>query len=157
MAEHYKLELGVILSIDVKHKVKKIADKYYLSTGKDIVITSGTRTSLSQAEALYGKLEGGDKLTVYKDQSAAKEVKKVYEDAILAKKSRNQIIEDIKTVIDKQIRGHKYLSQHLKQGAVDIRSRDMTITEKNDLKKAATGVAAVVILETIPPHFHLQF
>ena len=157
MAEHYKLELGVILSIEVKRKVKKIADKYYLFTGKDIVITSGTRTSLSQAEALYGKLAGGDKLAVYKDQLAAKEIKKVYEDAILAKKSRAQIIEDIKAVVDGQIREHKFLSQHLKQGAVDIRSRDMTSTEKNGLKKAATGVAALVILETIPPHFHLQF
>ena len=86
MAEHYKLELGVILSIEVKRKVKKIADKYYLFTGKDIVITSGTRTSLSQAEALYGKLAGGDKLAVYKDQLAAMEIKNVYEDAILAKK-----------------------------------------------------------------------
>ena len=146
MAEHYTIKLGVILSIEVKRKVKIIADKYFLKTGKDIVITSGSTTSLSQAEAIYGKLVSGDKLTLYKDQSAAKEIKKIYEDAILANKSKNQ-----------QIRERRFLSQHLKQGAVDIISRDMTIAEKSDFKKAATGVAAVVILETVPPRFHLQF
>lgn len=106
---------------------------------------------------MFGKLAGGDKLAVYKDQLAAKEVIKIYDDSIAAKKSKNQVVEEIKAVIDKQIRDQKFISQHLKQGAVDIRCRDMSVIEKSDLKKAAKGVGAVVILETIPPHFHLQF
>lgn len=60
MAEHYTLKAGVVLSITIKAKVKKIADKYYALTKKDIVVTSGARSSQSQASAMYGKLSGGD-------------------------------------------------------------------------------------------------
>ena len=35
MAEHYSLKSGVVLSIGIKNKVKKIADKYFLLTKKD--------------------------------------------------------------------------------------------------------------------------
>jgi len=59
MAEHYSLKSGVVLSIGIKNKVKKIADKYFLLSKKDIVVTSGARSSQSQAEAMYGKLAGG--------------------------------------------------------------------------------------------------
>lgn len=156
MAEHYRLKAGVILSFDIKRKVKTIADKYYALTNKDIVVTSGTRTSQSQAEAMYAKLAGGDKLTVYKNQSAAKEIKKAYDDGQVSKKSKAQIIKDIKTVIDKQISRNVYISKHLKKGAVDIRSRDMSASEKTNFKKSAKGIASIIILETVPPHFHLQ-
>ncbi|WP_435275939.1 hypothetical protein ACMAZF_02605 [Psychrobium sp. nBUS_13] len=79
MSKHYALKLGVLLDSDVENKVKKIADKYFKLSNKDIVITSGTRTTQSQASAMYGKTSGGDKLTVYKDQTSAKEILSVYE------------------------------------------------------------------------------
>lgn len=156
MAEHYSLKSGVVLSINIKNKVKKIADKYFVLAKKDIVVTSGTRTSQSQAEAMYGKLSGGDQLTVYSNQTAAKEIKKAYDDAVVAKKSKLDIISDMKSVIDSQISKMIYISKHLKVGAVDIRSKDMTTAEKVSFKSAATGVAIKVILETTPPHFHLS-
>jgi len=84
MVEHYTLKSGVSLTTDIKAKIKKIADKYHQLASKDIVITSGTRTSHSQAEAMYGKLVGGDKLTVYKDQTSAKAIKKAYDDGVKA-------------------------------------------------------------------------
>ncbi len=87
MAENYTINPGVLLSHEIKVKVKKIADKYHLLTKKKIVVTSGTRTAKSQASAMYGKLAGGDVLTVYKNQIAAKEIKKVYTDGI---KEKNQ-------------------------------------------------------------------
>jgi len=103
MKEHYTTKSGVILEANVKLKVKKIADKYYAATQKDIVVTSGTRTSKSQAEAMYGKLAGGDKLTVYKNRIAAQEIKKSYDDAVKAKKLKPQVIQSIKSTIDSQI------------------------------------------------------
>ena len=157
MAENYSLKKGVSLTATIKLKVKKIADKYHTATTKTIVVTSGTRTSLSQATAMYGKLAGGDQLTVYKNQTAAKEIKKAYQDGVKAKKSKADIIDDMKAVIDGQIKKRVYISKHLKSGAVDIRSKDMTFKEKDEFKKAAKGTAVSVILETTPPHFHLQF
>lgn len=157
MSKNYALKTSVTLSADILVKVKKIADNYYRETKKKITVTSGTRTSQSQADAMYSKLSAGDKLTVYKNQSAATKIKKAFVDGGNAKKSKADIILDIKSVIDDQIKKGIYISKHLKKGAIDVRSRDMTRDEKETFKKAAKGVAVTVILETTPPHFHLQF
>lgn len=157
MPENYTVGSGVTLTATVKSKVKKIADAYYAATKKQLTVTSGTRSASSQAEAMYGKLAGGDKLTVYSDQVSAKEIKKAYDDGITAKKVKSAIIKDMATVIESQIKKGKYISKHLKAGGVDIRSKDMSAKEKEEFKKAAKGVATTVILETTPPHWHLQF
>ena len=157
MSENYTSNPGITLPIGIKVKVKKIADEYYSLTKKKIVVTSGARTAKSQAEAMYGKLSGGDSLTIYKNQVAAKEIKKAYDDGSAAKKPKNEIISDIEKIIDSQIKKGVYISKHLKKGAVDIRSRDMSSDEKIKFKRVAKGIAVVVILETTPPHFHLQF
>lgn len=157
MAEHYSLKSGVILDADIEKKVKKIADKYYNLSKKDIVVTSGTRSSSSQASAMYGKTSGGDKLSVYKDKTSAKEILNTYDAGVKAKKTKAEIIADIKDDIDEQIKKGKYISRHLKKGAVDVRSRDMSESDKTNFKSAASGIASSVILETTPPHFHLQF
>lgn len=157
MSEHYSLKPGVVLDSEIEKKVKKIADAYFKLTKKDIVITSGTRSAQSQATAMYGKTSGGDKLTVYKDQVSAKEVLNTYDAGVKAKKSKAEIIADIKDTLDEQAKKGKYISKHLKKGAVDVRSRDMTASDKTNFKKAALGTASGVILETVPPHFHLQF
>lgn len=81
---------------------------------------SGTRTSQSQATAMYGKLSGGDQLTVYANQTAAKEIKKAYDNAVTSKKSKSDTISDMKAVIDTQISKMTYISKHLKVGAVDV-------------------------------------
>ena len=157
MAENYTLKAGVQLDQEIEKKVKKIADKYYELSKKGIVITSGTRSSLSQAKAMYGKLSGGDKLTVYKDQKTAKAILATYNTSLGEKKADKEIIQNIQEKIDEQIKKGKYISKHLKKGAVDVRSRDMSATDKANFKKAAAGIALTVILETVPPHFHLQF
>jgi len=157
MPENYSLQPGVVLTVAVKAKVKKIADAYHAATKKTIVITSGTRTAASQANAMYGKLVGGDLLTVYRDQVSAKEIKKAYDDGKKAKKAKATIVKDMTTIIEAQINKGKYISKHLKAGAVDIRSKLMTPTERAEFKKAAKNVATKTILETTPPHWHLQF
>lgn len=157
MAENYTLNNDVVLSAAITAKVKKVADKFYKETNKKITVTSGTRTAQSQAAAMYGKLAGGDQLTVYSNQSAAKKIKKAYDDGVVAKKSKADIITEMKKVIDDQIKNGIYLSKHLKKGAIDVRSKDMSSDEKEKFKKAAKGIATTIILETTPPHFHLQF
>ena len=157
MAANYTLESDVELPLDVKKKVKDIADAYHTATQKKIVVTSGVRTSQSQAEAMYTKLAGGDALAVYANQSAAQKIKSIYGEGVKANKNKSALIEDIKSEIDTQINQGIYISKHLKQGAIDIRSRDMSNDEKKHFEAAAKGVADTVILETIPPHFHLQF
>ena len=114
MPENYTVNSDVVLSADVKLKVKKIADAYFKATQKTIVVTSGTRSSSSQAEAMYGKLAGGDQLAVYRDQKSVKEIKKAYEDAKKAKKGKPEIIKAMQSVIDGQIKKGVYISRHLR-------------------------------------------
>lgn len=157
MAENYTLESDVDLPLDVKKKVKEIADAYHTATQKKLVITSGTRTSQSQAEAMFIKMAGGDALAVYANQSAAQKIRSIYDEGVKANTSKTALLEEIKAEIDAQINQGIYISKHLKKGAVDIRSRDMSNAEKKQLQEAAKDIADIVILETIPPHFHLQF
>jgi hypothetical protein len=157
MAENYTLLPGVTLTDAIKAKIKTIADAYNKATKKTITVTSGTRTAASQAEAMYVKLEGGDKLTIYKDQVSAQEIKKAYDDGKAATKSKADIVKEMTSTIEAQIKKGKYISKHLKAGAVDVRSKDMSNSEKAEFKKAAAATALSVILETTPPHFHLQF
>ncbi|MCP4486411.1 MAG: hypothetical protein GY820_03695 [Gammaproteobacteria bacterium] len=157
MSESYILKPGVILESDIEKKVKKIAAEYFKLSKKMIVVTSGTRSASSQASAMYGKLSGGDKLKVYRDQEMAKEILGDYNTAVGAKKTNAQILISLQNKIDEQIKNGKYISKHLKKGAVDIRGRDMTDKDKLNFKKSAAGIAKIVILETVPPHFHLQF
>jgi hypothetical protein len=157
MADNITLKSDVVLTASIREKVKKIADAYNKATNKTITVTSGTRTASSQAEAMHGKLAGGDKLADYTDQTSAKEIKKVYDEGVAAKKPRADVIKAMAAEIEKQIRKGKYISKHLKAGAVDVRSKDMSPDQKKAFKTATTGIAKSVLLETTPPHWHLQF
>lgn len=157
MAENYTLKPGVTLSSEIEAKVKQISDRYNALTGRTVVVTSGTRTARSQASAMYGKLAGGDDLSIYKNQTAAQEIRQAYDDGVVAGRTQDEVIEGMEKVIEAQISQQVYISMHLRQGAVDIRSRDMSNTEKEKFIQAATGIASSIILESTPPHFHLQF
>lgn len=155
MAENYTLNPGVTLNAHSTAKVKKIADDYHAQTKKGIVVTSGTRTAASQAEAMYTKFSQGGSYTIYKNSSAAKEVYDIYSNAEKGK-AKNEIVTDMEAKITEQIGNQDYISKHLKAGAVDIRSRDMSEEEKATFKKVAKPYASVIILEKKPPHFHLS-
>lgn len=155
MPEHYSVNDGVTLNAISKAKVKKIADDYHAQTSKDIVVTSGTRSAASQADAMYTKFLQGGSYTIYKNHTAAKEVFDIYSNAATGT-DKNKVITDMETKITEQIGNQNYLSKHLKSGAVDIRSRDMTKDEKETFKKIAKPYASVIILEVKPPHFHLS-
>ena len=154
---NFVLKVGVTLSADVKTKIGIIADSYHKKSGKIITITSGTRTAKSQASSMYGKLAAGSDMKVYRDQASAQAIKKIYDEAVKANKTKIEIISELTQTIEKQIKEGKYISKHLKKGAVDVRSRDMTIAQKKQFRESAEATATKVILETRPPHWHIQF
>lgn len=155
--KRYSLNSGVTLTADAEKVVGEIADAYYAITKKELVVTSGTRTAASQAGAMYDKLElGDDVVKLYGGSSAVKDIKKAYDAGKKAKKSRSDIVDDMTKVIENQIKAGRYISKHLRAGAVDIRSRDMSDAEKKAFRKAAKGKVKSILLETKPPHWHLQ-
>lgn len=154
----YSLATGVTLPNDILSKVAQIATAYHTATQKTITVTSGTRSASSQARAMYDKLVLGDDIvSLYANRTAVTAIKEAYDDGKTANKTESQIIADMTAVIEAQIESGVYISKHLVSGAVDVRSSDMSSTEKDAFRTAATGIATSVALETTPPHWHLQF
>jgi len=53
LVKHYSLKPGVTLPAAIEQQVSLIADRYFQATGEDIIITSGRRSFLRQAEVMY--------------------------------------------------------------------------------------------------------
>jgi hypothetical protein len=63
----------------------------------------------------------------------------------------------VHAVIQKQIARGIYISAHLRAGAVDVRSRDLSRAEKKHFSSVLADMKDVQMLEEFtPPHFHLQ-
>jgi hypothetical protein len=148
----------VVLSGPVADKVDEIDDAYFRRTGKHLTVTSGTRDSVQQARAMYKMMRlGGDPLRLYRNKEAAREIKRAYEQGRGAKKSADDIVTDVHSVIQKQVARGVYISAHLRAGAVDVRSRDLSRAEKKHFTVSIAGMKDVQMLEEFtPPHFHLQ-
>lgn len=148
----------VVLSGPVADKVDEIDDAYFRRTGKHLTVTSGTRDSVQQARAMYKMMRlGGDPLRLYRNKEAAREIKRAYEQGRSAKKSADDIVTEVHSVIQKQVARGVYISAHLRAGAVDVRSRDLSSAEKKHFTVSIAGMKDVQMLEEFtPPHFHLQ-
>lgn len=148
----------VALSAKVEEKLNAIAARYQKKTGKTFVVTSGIRDPDSQAELIYQKLVlGDDLLKLYKDKTAVKELVDTFEDGQRKRKSRTTIVTAIASTIRAQMKRGIYISAHLKAGAADVRSSSMTAADKRAFVEAAREVGGFsIMLESTPPHFHLQ-
>lgn len=146
----------VRVSPRIADKLARIAEHYHKRTGKTLVVTSGTRDPHDQAEAVYDKLQGGDDIVrLYRNKEAAQELKTAYERH--RQKGRAATIAAMEKTIRGQIARGTYISSHLRAGAADIRSHDMTPTERRHFVEGALATKGVSVLyETIPPHFHVQ-
>lgn len=153
---HYTLEDGVVLGPRMEHVLDRVAREFHRRTGRGIVVTSGTRSSAEQAEAMYDKLRLGQRLTrLYRDFDAASEIEAAYR--AHRRRGRGACVAAMARVIDAQVRRGLYISRHLQAGACDVRSRDMSRRERRVFEQIVRGVPEVSLLdEGVPPHFHLQ-
>ena len=93
----------ITLTTDIDSKVVEIADCYFKATQKTLTVTSGTRGSASQAQAMFDKLKLGDNLDIYSNKVARDEIVKAYNDGIAAVKGNSEIVSDMAAVINNQI------------------------------------------------------
>ncbi|MBL9027057.1 MAG: hypothetical protein JNL21_32980 [Myxococcales bacterium] len=156
--KHYDLAPDAVLTPAIEARLAPIADAYHADTGRNVYVTSGRRTPEAQARAMYDKLEAGDDLSIYKNKEAIADIKRAYESAKKAGKTPDEVCAAMAAVIEAQVTACVYISRHLFAGAVDVRSRDMSDEEKAAFRRAVAGQKDVtVILESTPPHFHLEF
>jgi hypothetical protein len=121
-------------------------------------VTSGTRTALSQAEANYGQLiAGADIVSIYANKDIAKKLETLYQEGTQKGTSEDQIIQQMAHVVQENIDKGIFFSNHLRAGAVDIRSFDMDDNEKEIFKNIIDTYKDVTLLEEgKPPHWHLD-
>ncbi len=148
----------VTLPDPVADKVEAIDDAYARRTGKHVTVTSGTRDAARQAKAMYKMLRlGGDPIRLYRNKEAAREIKQAYDSARAAGKAPDDVVTAMHEVLKAQITRGVYISAHLRAGAVDIRSRDMSSSDKKAFVAAVNEAKGVTLLEeSTPPHYHLQ-
>jgi hypothetical protein len=153
----YEVLPDVHLPTKVEERLKVVADSYHKSTGKSLVVTSGTRSPSSQADVIYDKLVAGDDVVkLYKNKTAALELKHLFDEGKAAKRDRAAIVELMADAIRAQIKKGVFISAHLRAGAADIRSTDMSTADKRHFVEASEVGGLSVLLEATPPHFHLQ-
>ncbi len=154
----YRVLPEVTMPDAVAERVTAIDDAYARRAGKHLTVTSGTRDATRQAKAMYKMLHlGGDPVRLYRNKEAAREVKQAYEAGRAAGKSPDDVVTSMYNVLQAQIARGVYISAHLRAGAVDIRSRDMSAADRKAFLSATSEVGGIRLLEeNTPPHFHLQ-
>lgn len=152
----YVLLDGVSITKTTADALEKLDAGYFKKTGTHLIITSGTRDPLLQAKAMYKTMQlGTDILKLYRNRQAAQEIKTAYSKSL--HRGREKTIEAIYEVIRDQLERGIYISAHLRAGAVDVRNRTMSRTQKKAFEKSVqAGTSFSFIEETKPPHFHLE-
>jgi len=153
--QNYTTKPGVALSQPTSIKVGNMADAYNETTDKKLVVTDGSRTAQGQASRMHYKITNGEGVRLYANRAAANEVLDAYSNAVAANLERNEVISSMADVIADQMARGVYISGHLRDGAVDFRSRDMTGGDHHAFRAAAG--ASKVLREGVPPHYHVEF
>lgn len=157
MSAHFvKKSSAVILNPTLEKKAGEIADAFFNLVKKDIVLTDGIRTALAQAVQVHAKILAHD-LTIYINQKAAQEIKIAYDLAVSAGKPKAEVLKAMANVIENQMKNKVFISKHLTGKAFDVRSKDMTATQKKVFKQVVQSIGGMTMIEEgKPPHFHIQ-
>jgi hypothetical protein len=153
-SENFDVKEGVTLAPDAATSFGTIADDYFEATGQKLTITDGSRDTQDQAQVMFNRLEN-DTLASYKNKDAENEIRDAYNEGKEAGKSNDEIVADMKSVIDQQVENGVYISNHLQDGAVDVRSHDMTPEQRQafiDAVTNATGRPPLVEGD----HYHVE-
>lgn len=158
-ARSYRVLSGVRLTGDVKARVERLGRRYTKKTGRHLVVTSGTRSPLEQAAAMYTKLRRRHNLLrLYRKTALAKQVIRAYRKARRARLGRKATLYAMARVMRAQLARGEYLSLHMRDGAVDIRSRGLSRKQKRVFRRLVRQERDIVLIkeERYPPHFHLE-
>jgi len=155
----YKVLPGVKLTRDVRSHLASLARAFKKKTGQPLVVTSGTRSPMEQASAMYRKLRRRRNLfRLYRRGDLLRPVVRAYRKARRARKSSKATIRAMARVMRAQVKRGEYLSLHMRDGAVDIRSYNLGRRNKRVFRRLVRKVPTIVLIkeERYPPHFHLE-
>lgn len=155
----YRLRSKVVLSLALERRVADLALRFHRRTGRKLIITSGRRDPIDQARAMYVKLRLGARLfKLYRNTAALREVVAAYRKSRRRRLTRRETIAAMAAVVAEQVQRRVFLSEHLKDNAVDLRIRGLRRGQIRLLERLAKKDPGVRIKrEGRPPHLHLAF
>jgi len=151
---------GVEIPAAIAARLAEFAAAFQRETGKALVITDGTRDPAVQASRMLRNLDRGDDIVRnYANKSAARVVRDAYVRARRERLPDSEVLAALTAVIRAQVAAGDYVSKHLREGAVDVRTHDLTRRELGVLRRlaAARDVEVVDETRTATPHYHLNF
>ena len=115
--------------------------------GVPLHVTSATRTPERQAAALVEKRKLGEDLRkLYRSNPDIA-------DALMRAPNTTA---GMAAVIRHYMNQGRYLSRHMRGDAFDLRSRNLTVAQRNQIIATAQQMGAKAIYETRPPHIHIE-
>lgn len=155
----YRLLPGVRLTPGLEGRVAELAERFRRRTGRELVITSGRREALDQARAMVTKLRLGARLfRLYRNRQALVEIVGAYRRARRRRVTRREMVAAMGAIIARQVQRGVFLSEHLRDTAVDIRIRGLKRRHVRLLERLARQERGLRLKrEGRPPHLHLAF
>lgn len=150
---HYEVRADILVTRKLEEKMEELAKKVFDKTGgHKITYSSGYRTPYRQAKAMYdnAKEKGVGDFDKYTAKDLAKEIKDAY---LADKDDKDKAVSAMTEVIEKQVARGKYISLHLRSGAVDISSVDKS--HYDTIKKLVSEMSGSSLNEG--DHLHVQF
>jgi len=159
---YFLKDSSVKVSLTMKPIISEIGNKFKQKFNKTIWITSGTRTAKEQASAMYNNFikEKGTEIQ-RKRYSKQKLFDKIASAFHLYKDmGETMCILQMEKVIKDQILREKFISPHLVESAVDIRTRGFQKTEIDYIIKLIKTKRSILSYQDKRnyqvPHIHLQ-
>jgi hypothetical protein len=106
-------------------------------------VTSGVRTAKAQVDAVCTKVSMGDNLSIYNAE---------YRNLFLNNCPETKDLIKYQKKLFKEGRG----SRHGHGQAVDLRNRNLTQEQQNEIIFAARSLGATTLVEPTPPHIHIE-
>lgn len=155
----YTVDSNVSLTPEVEGKVATIAAQFYQKTSRALHVLSGTRDPAAQARAMFDKVRsGGNLVAEYADKVAVQEIADAYSKGVGEKLGDKEIVRRMATVIELQVARNVFISKHLRARAVDVRTIDLSTSERAALIEIVSKQPETThLLEGTPPHLHVSF
>lgn len=140
----------------VKHSGIKLTDGAAVwlteiaeETGLDLVVTSGTRSTWEQAEAMAEDYAAGvDQFALYAQDDLLTEI------LLAAGDQHTPDVAAMAAEIEDQVARGRYVSSHLREDALDLRTRDLSADQVDELVAAVRASGARAVLEV--DHLHVE-
>ena len=141
---------AVVLDDFLRGKANDIAS----SLSFPLFLTSGIRTEPSQARGLRVKFDLGDNVhALYRQKDLINEVISAWNLSGGGDAGEAAIL----VVLYAQTARGRYLSAHMRGRCFDIRSKDKTAHEIEEIKAAIVASGGRYVIESKPPHIHVEY